>query len=54
MIDCRSSTNRRAVEWSFAAETHAALMGFGMGRFVQVLISEGRSGSGVIVVGVQG
>ena len=33
VLDWRSSTNKRVVESSFAAETHAALMALGMGHF---------------------
>ncbi|CAE7911421.1 RE1, partial [Symbiodinium necroappetens] len=40
VIDWRSATNRRIVESSFAAETHAAIMGHNMSRFAQVLVSE--------------
>ena len=48
ILDWRSSTNKRVVESSFAAETHAALMGLGMGHFCQVLASELRFGSEVV------
>eukprot|EP00439_Symbiodinium_sp_Y106_P019445 s3274_g2.t1 len=48
VLDWRSSTNKRVVESSFAAETHAALMALGMGHFSQVLISELRFGSDVV------
>ncbi|CAE7707379.1 RE1 [Symbiodinium sp. CCMP2592] len=48
LIDWKSSTNRRVVESSFAAETHAAIMGHNMSRFAQVLLSEIRYGSKVI------
>ncbi|CAE7351286.1 MAL3P3.6 [Symbiodinium sp. CCMP2592] len=48
LIDWKSSTNRRVVESSFAAETHAAIMGHNMSRFAQVLLSEIRYGSQVI------
>ena len=40
VIDWRSATNHRIVESSFAAETHAAIMGHNMSRFAQVLVSE--------------
>ena len=48
ILDWRSSTNKRVVESSFAAETHAALMALGMGHFCQVLTSELRYGSDVV------
>ena len=48
LIDWRSSTNRRVVESSFAAETCGALMGHNMARFAQVLMSEILYGSEVI------
>ena len=48
IVDWRSSTNKRVVESSFAAETHAALMALGMGHFCQVLTSELRFGSDVV------
>ncbi|CAE7552795.1 RE2 [Symbiodinium natans] len=48
MIDWKSATNRRVVESSFAAETHAALMGHGMARFAQVLVSEVRHGKEIV------
>ena len=48
VLDWRSSTNRRVVESSFAAETHPALMAHGMLRFAHVLLAEIRFGSCVI------
>ena len=48
LIDWKSSTNRRVIESSFAADTHAAIMGHNMSRFAQVLLSEVRIGSQVI------
>ena len=48
ILDWRSSANKRVVESSFAAETHAALMALGMGHFCQVLTSELRFGSDVV------
>ena len=48
VLDWRSSTNKRVIESSFAAETHAALMAMGMGHFCQVLTSELRFGSDVV------
>ena len=48
IVDWRSSTNKRVVESSFAAETRAALMALGMGHFCQVLTSELRFGSDVV------
>ena len=44
IVDWKSSTNKRVIESSFAAETHAALMAHGMARFCQVLLSEIRCG----------
>ena len=48
VIAWRSSTNRGVVESSCVAETHAALMGSGVGHFAQVLMAEIRFGSEVI------
>ena len=48
VLDWRSSTNRRVIEASFAAETHAALVGLGMGHCSQVLMAELRFGSDVV------
>ena len=48
ILDWRSSTNKRVIESSFAAETHAALMAMRMGHFCQVLTSELRFGSDVV------
>ncbi|CAE7260901.1 RE1 [Symbiodinium sp. KB8] len=48
LIDWKSSTNRRVIESSFAAETHAAIMGHNMARFAQVLLSEIKYGSQVV------
>ncbi|OLP76028.1 T-complex protein 1 subunit eta, partial [Symbiodinium microadriaticum] len=48
LIDWKSSTNRRVIESSFAAETHGALMGHNMSRFAQVLLAEIRYGSEII------
>ncbi|OLP95566.1 putative ubiquitin-like-specific protease 2A [Symbiodinium microadriaticum] len=48
VLDWRSSTNKRVIESSFCAETHAALMAIGMGHFCQVLMSELRFGSDVV------
>lgn len=48
VLDWKSSANRRVVESSLAAETHAALQAFGLGRFLQVLFAEARFGSEVI------
>ena len=48
ILDWRSSTNKRVVESSFAAENHAALMALGMGHFCQVLTSELKFGSDVV------
>ena len=48
IIDWRSATNRRIVDSSFAAETHAAIMGHNMSRFAQVLLSEIKFGSRIM------
>ena len=48
VLDWRSTTNKRVIESSFAAETQAALMALGMGHFCQVLMSELRFGAEVI------
>ena len=48
VVDWRSATNKRVVESSFAAETHAAIMAQGMAKFSQVLMSEIRLGTEVI------
>ena len=48
VIDWRSATNKRVVESSFAAETHAAIMAQGMARFSQVLSAEIKFGPGVV------
>ena len=48
VLDWRSTTNKRVIESSFCAETHAALMAIGMGHFCQVLMSELRFGSDVV------
>ena len=48
LIDWKSSTNRRVIESSFAAETHAAIMGHNMSRLAQVLLSEIKYGSHVV------
>ena len=48
LIDWKSATNSRVIESSFAAETHAAIMGHNMSRFAQVLLSEIKYGSDVI------
>ncbi|CAE6970895.1 RE1 [Symbiodinium sp. CCMP2592] len=48
LIDWKSATNRRVIESSFAAETHAAIMGHNMSRFAQVLLCELKYGSRVM------
>ena len=48
LVDWRSSTNKRVIESSFSGETHAALMGHGMARFCQVLLSEIRCGGSIV------
>ena len=48
ILDWKSSTDKRVVESSLAAETHAAILGNGLGRFIQVLTTEARLGPKVI------
>jgi hypothetical protein len=48
VLDWKSSTDKRVVESSLAAETHAAILGHGLGRFLQVLTAEARLGSKVM------
>ena len=48
IVDWKSSTNKRVIESSFSGETHAALMGHGMARFCQVLLSEIRCGGQIV------
>ena len=48
VVDWKSSTNTRVIESSFSGETHAALMGHGMARFCQVLLSEIRCGGKIL------
>ena len=48
ILDWKSSTNKRVIESSFSAETHAALLGHGMARYCQVLLSEVRCGGKVV------
>lgn len=48
VLDWKSSTDKRVVESSLAAETHAAILGHGLGRFLQVLTAEAQLGSKVI------
>ena len=49
IIEWKSSTNRRVVESSFAAEASAAVQGHSMGRHVQSLMSEFQWGPKVVV-----
>ena len=48
LLDWKSSTNKRVIESSFSAETQAALMGQGLGKFVQALSAEVRHGSNIL------
>ena len=48
VIDWKSSTNRRIVESSCAAETHAAVMGINMAKFSQVIMSEIKYGPEIV------
>ena len=48
LLDWKSSTNKRVIESSFAAETQAALMGQGLGKYVQALSTEILHGSDTI------
>ena len=48
IMDWKSSTNRRVVESSFAAETHGALLAHGLAHFCQVLLAEMKHGGDVI------
>ena len=45
VLSWRSKSNKRIIESSFAAETHAALMGYGNGHFMRVLLLEVYKGS---------
>ena len=45
VLSWRSKSNKRIIESSFAAETHAALMGYGNGHFTRVLLLEVYKGS---------
>ena len=48
VLDWKSTTNKRVVESSLAAETHAAILAHGLGRFLQALLAEVSYGSEVI------
>ena len=48
ILEWKSSTNRRVVDSSFAAESHAAVQGHSLGRHVQALMSEFRWGSKIV------
>ena len=41
LLDWKSTTNKRVIESSLAAETHAAILAHGLGRFVQAMVAEG-------------
>lgn len=49
LIDWKSATNRRVIESSFAAETQAALLGQGLGKFAQSLHVETCFGKDVML-----
>lgn len=42
------TTNKRVIESSLAAETHAALLAHGLSRFVQALLVESRFGPEIV------
>ena len=48
ILDWKSTTNKRVIESSLAAETHAAIMAKGLARFVQAILTESRFGSKLI------
>lgn len=48
ILDWKSTTNRRVIESSLAAETHAAILGQGLGRFAQTLLAEAKYGPELI------
>lgn len=48
VIDWKSTTNKRVIERSLAAETHAAILAHGLARFVQAMWTESRFGTQVI------
>ena len=48
VVDWKSTTNKRVVESSLSAETHAAIMAYGLARFCQAVLAEIRFGSEVV------
>ncbi|CAL1168448.1 unnamed protein product [Cladocopium goreaui] len=48
ILDWRSTTNKRVIESSLAAETHAAIQAHGLSRFVQALLAEATLGTEVV------
>ena len=48
ILDWKSTTNKRVIESSLAAETHAAITAHGLARFVQALLTEVRHGPSII------
>lgn len=48
IVDWKSTTNKRVVESSLSAETHAAISANGLGRFVQALVAESRFGPDLV------
>ena len=48
VISWKTKSNKRIVESSFAGETHAALMGYGSGHYVRMLLLEISLGSQVV------
>ncbi len=48
VLDWKSTTNKRVIESSLSAETHAAIHAHGLGRFLQALLAEVTFGSKVI------
>ena len=48
VVDWRSSTNKRVVESSLSAETHAAIMAHGLARYCQAVLLEMKFGQDVI------
>lgn len=48
ILDWKSTTNKRVVESSLAAETHAAILAHGLGRFVQAMMTESKYGPELI------
>lgn len=48
ILDWKSTTNKRVIESSLAAETHAAILAHGLSRFVQALITEMKYGSKIV------